>query len=201
MPPRHFRASLVCSPSHQYNKCRCTLLRVASYKQAQVKYQINNFCVFLQLPAFLKNELHHRRFLMVLPIPKEQIIPKLKTTDWFQIYQQRSEKNLFLFLRIFPVKGKINKISIPLLGPKSTSLKCKTILRKCCNPDSSSFLLSLSINFVITSCAGLHEKSVSSVAAHFQCHIFALKPLETLHFHTIPVLGLSPLLIYDLLGL
>ena len=36
-----------------------------------------------------------------------------------------------------------------------------------CNPDSSSFLLSQSINFVMTSCVGLHEKSVLSVAATF----------------------------------
>ena len=34
-----------------------------------------------------------------------------------------------------------------------------------CNPDSSSFLLSQSINFVMTSCAGLHEKSIPFVAA------------------------------------
>ena len=36
-----------------------------------------------------------------------------------------------------------------------------------CNPDSSSFLLSQSINFVMTSCEGLHEKSVPSVTATF----------------------------------
>ena len=41
LPPRHFRASLVSSPSHKYNKCRCMLLRVSSYKHALVKYQIN----------------------------------------------------------------------------------------------------------------------------------------------------------------
>ena len=35
------------------------------------------------------------------------------------------------------------------------------------NPDSSSFLLSQPINFVTTSCSGLHEKSVPSVAATF----------------------------------
>ena len=35
------------------------------------------------------------------------------------------------------------------------------------NPDSSSFLLSQSINFVMTSCEGLHEKSVPSVTATF----------------------------------
>ena len=34
-------------------------------------------------------------------------------------------------------------------------------------PRNSSFLLSQSINFVMTSCAGLHEKSVPSVAATF----------------------------------
>ena len=35
---------------------------------------------------------------------------------------------------------------------------------------------------------------------HFQFHNIALKPLGKVHVHTIPVLLLSPLLIYDLLG-
>ena len=103
-----------------------------------------------------------------------------------------------MLLLTFSVKGKINKISIPLLGSKSITFKCKSVLRTCCNPDSSSFLLSQSINFVMTSCAGLHEKSVPSVAATFSISYPFLEPLDTLHFHTIPVLML---LIYDLLGL
>ena len=76
-------------------------------------------------------------------------------------------KNIFLFLRTFPVKGKINTIIIPLLGSKSVSFKCKSVLRTCFNPDSSSLLLSQSSNFVMTSCTGLHEKSVPSVAPTF----------------------------------
>ena len=76
-------------------------------------------------------------------------------------------KNIFLFLWTFPVKGKINKIIIPLLGSKSISFKCKSVLRTCYNPYSSSFLFSQSINFVMTSYAGLHEKSVTSVTATF----------------------------------
>lgn len=36
---------------------------------------------------------------------------------------------------------------------------------------------------------------------HFQFHILALEPLDTQHFHSISVLVLSPLLIYDRLGL
>ena len=46
-------------------------------------------------------------------------------------------------------------------------MKCKSVLRTCCNPDSSSSLFSLSINFVITCYAGFHKKSVPSVAATF----------------------------------
>ena len=60
-----------------------------------------------------------------------------------------------------------NKIIIPLLPSKSISFKCKSVMYTCSNPDSSSFLLPQSTNFVMTSCAGLHEKSVPSVAATF----------------------------------
>ena len=94
-------------------------------------------------------------------------------------------KNIFLFLRTLPVEGKISKIIIPLLGSKSISFKFKSVLRTWCNPDSSSFLLSQSINFVVTSCAGLHEKSVSSVAATFSisypCSRAALRTTFSYH--------------------
>ena len=46
-------------------------------------------------------------------------------------------------------------------------MKSKSVLRTCCNPDSSYSLFSLSINFVITCCTGFHEKSVPSAAATF----------------------------------
>ena len=46
LPPRHFRASLVSSPSHKYNKCRCMLLRLSSYKHNLVKYQINKLSTY-----------------------------------------------------------------------------------------------------------------------------------------------------------
>ena len=44
LPP--FRTSLVSSPSHKCNKCRCVLLRVASDKHALLKYQINKLSTY-----------------------------------------------------------------------------------------------------------------------------------------------------------
>lgn len=55
------------------------------------------------------------------------------------------------------------------------------------------------MNFIINSCAVLHEKSVSSVAEKF--FTLALDLFELLHFHTIPILLLKPLSIFGLLKL
>ena len=91
-------------------------------------------------------------FSMVLPTLKEQNYQPFKNKHYHNwkwlicfsdLILEIKKKNVFLFLWTFPVQGKMNKISIPLLGSKSISFKCKSVLRTCCNSDSSSFLLSV----------------------------------------------------------